>query len=141
MHFRCTASGEGHSKASFASFPRRSLSSLQLRVATAKEDLVDWKGRQGPWGGKRFTFRPSARPAFHRGLVSRMTLHKGFMLRSKSRSDLGLENIGSHLNQPLFTCGGARRSISGTFSFLLLKTSQNSSLKASNIETAQCRDV
>ena len=29
--------------------------------------------------GKRFTFRPSARPAFHRGLVSRMTLlHKGF---------------------------------------------------------------
>ena len=41
---------EGHSKAS--RFPRRSLSSLQLRVGTAKEDLVDWKGKEGPWGKK-----------------------------------------------------------------------------------------
>ena len=39
----------------------------------------------------------------------------------------------------VFTCGGALRSISGTFSFLLLKTSQNSHLKASNTETAQSR--
>ena len=34
-----------------------------------------------------------------------------------------------------FTCGGARRSVSGTFSSFFLKTSQNSHLKASNNES------
>ena len=41
----------------------------------------------------------------------------------------------------LFTCGGARRSISGTFSFLLPTTSENSHFKPSNTETAQSRVV